>query len=850
MAGGGGQQSAAQGPNVQSGANAAALGGPLINPLMGQPAPQIRSQGLSTPFQYLEEANSPYKLGFNWDDLRNNTPQTQTAQSWVPEQGLIPQQPAVTTPTTGGGNNTTAAVPEVLQTGGNENAAAAIPSSVPAVDTLVDIPVPFQEATKNKLQDEEHGFRYQDVLDTREKMDAGETVAGFSAPPVVQGGADQATQHAALDASTQAYQDALSAVPDDGTATKEQRVAAAAANPAFNPEVANTYADKVVQVGTIPGTADQIGLSKRADNITTPDVERVSQQSQARGESARDRGATQNALGAATMLASGIGGVGGKPFQSGDNQGLDTDYMVVKNNDGTVSEVFGPEGTSFSSVEEAKKHEQENKGNAKQEKLDALTAAAKSGKASAAQINRATYKDKDVSTADRAKLMAQAQASSGPSRREQAEINARAEAARQAEAQAAAERQAHLATLSQPEQNQFKVDEALAGNDKGQLKSLIYDLRKQGSTNTGSLRDKSTSELKRIVQQAQASVPQAAPVPASAPPPQPVAQAAPTPVPVAAPAPAPAAPAPAAPTPAPAAPTPPPAQSAAQTQAAQALQSGSKGDLKSAIYALRKQGAVGGKSLRKMSTSQLRKEIERANASLNRNDGGPVVQNFNMGGGAAMLSPLQRRAEMMKQKQQQQNPNYVQGGGPQGGGQSMMKQMAGMGLKTALAGSPLAPFAGVLGGLFNEGGKVSKDKSWWNWFYGSKGGQEGSFRDQTNWGGHKKNDGGMIDNQHHVMPNKAWMAGATHMNMGGPLNPYGYNEGGSVMETPIKKVMDEQKLEQQAKAFELEQKRKQEAHNMTMQQKQQQFALAQKLKKQSATTSMKPKKPTGPLGAK
>lgn len=81
----------------------------------------------------------------------------------------------------------------------------------------------------------------------------------------------------------------------------------------------------------------------------------------------------------------------------------------------------------------------------------------------------------------------------------------------------------------------------------------------------------------------------------------------------------------------------------------------------------------------------------------------------------------------------------------------------------------------------------------------------------------------------------------------GPLNPHGYNEGGSVMETPLKKVMDEQKLEQNAMAFELDQKRKQEAHDLAMKQKQQQFAEAQKMKKAAATTAKTAAKPKGPL---
>ena len=76
------------------------------------------------------------------------------------------------------------------------------------------------------------------------------------------------------------------------------------------------------------------------------------------------------------------------------------------------------------------------------------------------------------------------------------------------------------------------------------------------------------------------------------------------------------------------------------------------------------------------------------------------------------------------------------------------------------------------------------------------------------------------------------------------LIPHGYNEGGHTMQaTPTKKVMDEQKLDQQAKAFQLEQKRKQEAHDLAMRQKQQQFSEAQKMKREAATTNKQPKAP-------
>ena len=77
----------------------------------------------------------------------------------------------------------------------------------------------------------------------------------------------------------------------------------------------------------------------------------------------------------------------------------------------------------------------------------------------------------------------------------------------------------------------------------------------------------------------------------------------------------------------------------------------------------------------------------------------------------------------------------------------------------------------------------------------------------------------------------------------GPLNPNGYNEGGAVQQTPIKKVMDEQKLDQQAKAFELDEMRKQEKHQLDMKLKQQQFQQAQQMKKAAATTNKTAKAP-------
>ena len=85
-------------------------------------------------------------------------------------------------------------------------------------------------------------------------------------------------------------------------------------------------------------------------------------------------------------------------------------------------------------------------------------------------------------------------------------------------------------------------------------------------------------------------------------------------------------------------------------------------------------------------------------------------------------------------------------------------------------------------------------------------------------------------------------------NMGGPIsaNPYGYNEGGQAQATPIKKVMDQDKLEAQQemdvikedqaeKAFLAGERRKEEMHALQMKQKEEAHALQMKLKKESAT---------------
>ena len=563
--------------------------------------------------------------GFNID--KGGATATPNQQVQLQKQQLVvppTQIPTVTSSTGGGSRAGNDGVPVIG--GGSSSDPSKIPTSVPGNEgAWLNVGVPGQEWSRKNVQRDEHGFTTEEVLEAREKLDAGEILEGFTAPPPVSApGTSKEAAHANVEQAFNNYGDVLSTVPTDGSATKEQRVAAAAANPGFNPEVANTYAEKAIPVGSLPGTAGLVGLTKEAENIQTKDAERVLSQDIAADRD--NRGAKQNALGAATMLSAGVTGLDGKFNQSGDNQGLPDDYLVVGSSDGS-SEVWGPDGKTYSSVEEAKA----DVPNAAKEKAVAdLTAAAKSGKLSASQASQAAFKA-GVSAADRAKITAQAQASAGPSRREQNEINARNAAKKAAEAQAAADRQAHLDTLSAPEQHHFKAQEAIESGDSGDLKTTIYDLQRSGVLGPqGSLRKKSDSQLKAILAQVQAAPP---PVQAP-PPPQPVAQAAPAPVAPAAPAqttaqraaamqaqaaataakaaqyqaPQPVAqvtPVPAPPPPAPT-PAPPPAPSVSSQAAANAIASGDSGDMKTAIYELQRAGVIPKSgSLRKKSKAQL-----------------------------------------------------------------------------------------------------------------------------------------------------------------------------------------------------------------------------------------------------
>ena len=243
------------------------------------------------------------------------------------------------------------------------------------------------------------------------------------------------------------------------------------------------------------------------------------------------------------------------------------------------------------------------------------------------------------------------------------------------------------------------------------------------------------------------------------------------------------------------------------------------------------------------------------------------------------------------------------GGGPISSKPSFLQQ-AGMKIGKQLLGSALGPLGGVLGGLFNDGGEVEERKKRRYGpktravFEPSKGGT--GFRDtgervpanvikgyadrpaqgQTQglvdtYDGiaqqiqaakaagqpvdynalaalqHARSSGNkqkemeamrMFLQKHPNFRMPGGSQAVVRRNMGGPIsrNPHGYNEGGSVMETPLKKVMDEDKIEMAREAFQRAEARKDQKAAADERRAQETHKQAMSMKKASATTNKAP----------
>ena len=118
---------------------------------------------------------------------------------------------------------------------------------------------------------------------------------------------------------------------------------------------------------------------------------------------------------------------------------------------------------------------------------------------------------------------------------------------------------------------------------------------------------------------------------------------------------------------------------------------------------------------------------------------------------------------------------------------------------------------------YNKGGRVP----WWRRMLDRNPERNAQRRAQ------RKNLGGMINE----MP---------RYNKGGPLNPMGYNEGGPAMPTPIKKVMDEDKITMAREAFEMAEARKDQKAMADERRAQEKHDMDMKLKKAQMMTRKAP----------
>ena len=229
------------------------------------------------------------------------------------------------------------------------------------------------------------------------------------------------------------------------------------------------------------------------------------------------------------------------------------------------------------------------------------------------------------------------------------------------------------------------------------------------------------------------------------------------------------------------------------------------------------------------------------------------------------LEEQRRKRQASKVAQSQASATPIQAAAPlqapaPGQSQSPLAQVGGQVgqklLKTALGG--------MFGGLFNNGGMIPQGYNKGGWLTSIFG--SGKPRTSRTFGEASKpartqttgwtNPLGKnpyrqkVDNlnaaaQKRGAQKNIW--GLPGFNTGGSVgNPNGYNEGGSTMGTPIKKVMDIEKLDSQKKMDALKEdqaertwymaeKRKDEAHAQAMKQKEESHQMAMKLKKESAT---------------
>ena len=299
-------------------------------------------------------------------------------QKWVPPEQTTTNPyvpPSTTTNTSGGSGLGSGPGGQVFQDGGNNNYNSDVQTggssgfgfgSTGGIDVnatgndgaWLNIPSFGQEGKREDISNEEHGFTTDTVNQAYQDLSVSNPEL---IPQQFTAGGDQATQHETLAANQANYSNILQNQEALGLSNAE----VAALNPAYNAEAQAAHADNQVGVGTW-GPGGIIGTTKSADNILTSDFDNVQGAGYAPLSAAAGSGTSNNnqwsaqnqhqakqyGLTGASAAAAGIRNIGGASAQGGDNHGLPSEYMVVGSSDGS-SEVWGPDGKTYGSVEEA-----------------------------------------------------------------------------------------------------------------------------------------------------------------------------------------------------------------------------------------------------------------------------------------------------------------------------------------------------------------------------------------------------------------------------------------------------------------------------------------------------------------
>ena len=187
------------------------------------------------------------------------------------------------------------------------------------------------------------------------------------------------------------------------------------------------------------------------------------------------------------------------------------------------------------------------------------------------------------------------------------------------------------------------------------------------------------------------------------------------------------------------------------------------------------------------------------------------------------------RTQIQEQQMQRMQPQVAS---PAGQGSSILPMLGKLAAKQ---------FLGPLGALFNKGGKVPmqgyNDGGWLSALFGAN-----PYRKKVE----EEKKRRAKAKQASILSQIGWPGSSQPVkrNMGGmmpmPLNPNGYNEGGAAMETPIKKVMEEDKIAMAREAFMLAEQRKDKKAEQEEARASEKHSLDMKLKKKSATTNKTP----------